>query len=248
MAEESILNEAVQDTAEETTQAVENPESQIWMYADEVQGSGEAPEWFKSSKYKTVADQAKAYAGLESKLGSFTGAPEDGYDLTGVSEELGVEFEEGDALLDNFNNWAKEAGLSQEAHTELLKMYVSQTDVQEEQDLEAEMKKIGDNAQERIKDMVQWARGNLSKEEFATLENLTTTAEGFHLIEKLRGMTRETQISKADNAKPVDTVTESKLYELIADPRYESSPSFRAEVEAKFKEFYGTAPQNEIRA
>jgi hypothetical protein len=61
-------------------------------------------------------------------------------------------------------------------------------------------------------------------------------------------MSRETQVSAPDTAKPVDSMTEQKLYEMIGDERYESNPSFRAEVEAKFRDYYGSAPSNTVKS
>lgn len=78
MSEETILSEQeVAPEAEATTETTESTEvvSEGWMMAEDIKGEGDAPEWFKSNKYKTVADQAKAYASLESKLGAFTGSP-----------------------------------------------------------------------------------------------------------------------------------------------------------------------------
>jgi hypothetical protein len=43
-------------------------------------------------------------------------------------------------------------------------------------------------------------------------------------------------------------MTEQKLYEMIGDERYESNPSFRAEVEAKFRDYYGSAPSNTVKS
>jgi hypothetical protein len=241
MSEESILeSEVVGDQAEKGVSAEE------WMLSEGVRGEGESPDWFKSDKYSSVADQAKAYTGLESKLGSFTGAPEDGYSVN-INEDLGVDIPEGDQLLGAFNNWASESGLSQDAHTELLNLYISNSMETEQGDVESEIKKIGDNADNRIQDMVQWGKANLDDNEYETLQNLAVTSNGFHLLEKMRSMSRETQVSAADNAKPVDNISEAKLYELVADPRYQENPVFRSEVEAKFRDFYGSAPTNTIK-
>jgi len=246
MSEESILDESVAQTEQETTEAVENPDTQMWYLSEDVAGQGDAPDWFKANKYKTVADQAKAYAGLESKLGSFTGAPDGGYEVV-MPEGIDAEIPEGDAMLDQFNEWAANAGLSQEAHTELLGLYVNNV-MEQVPDVESEIKRIGPDANTRIESMVKWGRANLNENEFETLQSLATTAEGFQLLEKMRSMTRETQVSAPDTAKPASGLTAARLQEMVADPRYESSPSFRAEVEAKFREFYGTQPQSEIRS
>lgn len=82
----SLIPSGEQSAAPENTESaestVENTESQVtepkFLFADGVEGTGETPEWFKSNKYKTVADQAKAYTELESRFGAFSGAPKDG--------------------------------------------------------------------------------------------------------------------------------------------------------------------------
>lgn len=246
MSEDSILEESVEQTEQETTEAVENPDTQMWYLSEDVAGQGDAPDWFKAGKYKTVADQAKAYAGLESKLGSFTGAPENGYEVV-MPEGIEAEIPEGDPMLEQFNEWATSAGLSQEAHTELLGLYVNNV-MEQAPDVEAEIKRIGPDASTRIESMVKWGRANLNENEFETLQSLATSAEGFQLLEKMRGMTREAQVSAPDTVKPASALTAERLQEMVADPRYESSPSYRKEVEAKFRELYGTQPQSEIRS
>ena len=67
---------STQETVVESTETQTETASE-WSYADGVPGNGDAPEYFKSDKYKTLADQAKAYTDLEKKFGSFTGAPEE---------------------------------------------------------------------------------------------------------------------------------------------------------------------------
>jgi len=260
MSEETLLTEQEVATEETTTETSEVQNSDLqqtgdtgisksvegWMLAEEVKGVGEAPEWFKSGKYKTVADQAKAYAGLESKLGAFTGAPETGYVVElpeGVPEDA---LNQEDPLLVNFNAWAAEAGLSQEKHTELMGIYLNGM-LEQQPSIEDEMKKIGKDAPQRINDFTQWAKANFDDNEMVALQNLATTAEGFNILEKMRSMQRQTDVSAPDNVKPVDSISKEAVYELVGDPRYESSPAFRKEVDEKFKKLFGTQSQNEIR-
>jgi len=249
MSEESLLSDAPveETTTEETTgtteASTEAPEG--WFLADEIQGQGDTPEWFKNNKYKTVADQAKAYAGLESKLGSFTGAPEDGYKIE-MPEGVEGSFAEDDPLLVQFNEWASEAGLSQEAHSQLLGVYVNNM-VESQPNMADEIKKIGKDAQQRLNDIGDWARNNFNESEYGSIQQIATTADGFMVLEKMRSMMRETQVSAPDHAKPVSSISEEKLYEMVADPRYESSPSFRAEVESKFRDYFGSQPASEVR-
>jgi len=91
------------------------PAPTAWAYAENVPGIGDAPEWFKADKYKTVQAQAEAYIGLESKLGSFTGAPEE-YALN-ISQELtdaGIEFDSEDVMVSQFKELATKMGINQE--------------------------------------------------------------------------------------------------------------------------------------
>lgn len=242
MSEETLLNEEV--ATEETAEAP--VETEGWFLSEGVNGEGEQPEWFKSSKYKTVADQAQAYAGLESKLGSFTGAPENGYEVV-IPEGMNVSIPDDDPMLSQFNEWAAKSGLSQDAHTELLGVYIENV-LGSMPNIEDEVKRIGPDAQERISSMVSWGKANLDQKDFETMQSLATTAEGFQLLEKMRSMSRESQVSAPDQVKPTSSMSKEKLYEMIADERYETSSSYRAEVEQRFKDFFGTEPAKEIRA
>ena len=252
MSEETILSEQevapeAEATTEATTETTETTEavSEGWMMSEDVKGEGDVPEWFKSSKYKTVADQAKAYAGLESKLGAFTGAPEDGYKVE-LPEGIDAEIDAEDPMLVSFNEWAAEAGLSQDKHTELMGIYVNGL-MESQPAIEDEIKRMGKDAPQRINDFTSWAKANFDESEYATLEGLATTAEGFGILEKMRGMSRETDVSAPDSAKPIDNTSQEALYELVKDPRYETSPAYRKEVERKFEDFYGKQAQNQIR-
>jgi len=246
MEEETLLSEAAapEATTEATTEAPAVDEN-AWYLSEGVAGEGEAPEWFKASKYATIADQAQAYNGLESKLGSFTGAPKDGYE-TVIPEGLNVEIPDGDPLMANFNEWAQEAGLSQDAHSQLLGIYINNI-VESQPNIEDEMKKIGPDASQRVSDMVQWAKGTLDEGEFATLQAMATTAEGFQLLERMKSLSRETQVSAPDTAQPVNTVTKEALYDLMKDKRYQSSAAYRDEVKQKFDDFFGKEPAKTIR-
>ena len=253
MSEESILSEQevpeveASTTEETTTEATETPEvvSEGWMMSEDIKGEGEAPEWFKSSKYKTVADQAKAYASLEPKLGAFTGSPEDGYKVE-LPEGIDAEINAEDPMLVNFNEWATQAGLSQEKHTELMTIYVNGL-MEAQPAIDDEIKRIGKDAPQRINDYTSWAKANFNEGEFETIQSLATTAEGFGILEKMRGMLRETDVAAPSNVKSVDSTSQEKLYERVADPRYAESPSFRAETEKMFEDFYGKQAQNQVR-
>ena len=91
----SLIPTEVTENVEQTKQieATEGAETTVieenkpgYLFADGVVGEGDAPEWFKADKYKTVSDQAKAYVELESKFGGFKGAPKEGkYEVEGFN-------------------------------------------------------------------------------------------------------------------------------------------------------------------
>jgi len=258
MSEDTILSEqevAPETTTEATTETTESTEattestettSEGWMMSEDIKGEGEVPEWFKSGKYKTVADQAKAYAGLESKLGAFTGAPEDGYKVElpeGIDAEL---ITADDPMLISFNEWANKAGLSQEEHSNLLGIYVNGM-MEAQPSIEDEIKRMGKDAPQRINNLTSWARTVFDEAEMQTLEGMATSAENFSVLEKFKSMLRESDVSAPSNAKSIDSTTKEALYELVKDPKYQDSPVFRKEVDKKFEDFFGTQPQNQVR-
>ena len=250
MSEEETLLSEQEIVAETTTQSIEPTETtevtaEGWMMSEEIKGEGEAPEWFKSSKYKSVADQAKAYAGLESKLGAFTGAPSDGYKVE-MPEGIDAEIATDDPMLVNFNEWAAEAGLSQEKHTELMGIYMNGM-LEAQPALDDEIKRIGKDAPQRINDFTAWARANFDEGEFEVMQGLATTADGFGILEKMRGMLRETDVAAPSSANSVDNTTKEALDEMVKDPRYFESPAFRNEVTKKFEDYYGKQAQNKVR-
>ena len=99
---------APEEAVSETLLDASTPELNEGEYflSDGIKGTGDTPEWYKSDKYKSVAEQAKAYTELEKKFGGFTGAPKDGY-----AGPEGIEPD--DALLQELTEFANKTGMSQ---------------------------------------------------------------------------------------------------------------------------------------
>jgi hypothetical protein len=113
--------------------------------------------------------------------------------------------------------------------------------------VEDEMKRMGKDAPQRINDFTSWARANFDEGEFEVMQGLATTADGFGILEKMRSMSRETDVAAPSSAKPIDDTSKEALYELVGDPRYAESPAFRKEVDKKFADFFGSQAQSNIR-
>lgn len=237
-AEASTPNEESTDTTETTT------ETAAWYISEGVLGEGDKPDWFKDSKYKSVTAQAEAYAGLESKLGGFTGAPEEGYELS-MPDGIEGEWIEGDPLMEGFQTWAKEKGLNQDAFTELLHMYVSNEASVMGVDRESELKAIGDNAQGRLQNIADYARANLSEDEYEGILAATTTAAGVKAVEALIAKTRGPKVP-TDMADVSGGKSREEIRAMMADPRYQSDPSFRKQVSAEYERLLGKGPMTKV--
>lgn len=196
-----------------------------WYYDKDIKGTGEKPEWLKD-KYKTAADQAKAYAEIEKKLGAFKGAPEK-YDLT-LTNYPEIKFSEEDPVLQQFIEGAKKNGMSQEYASELLNIYAEALTAGVP-DADAEMAKLGPNAQQDLQILSNWASSAFTAEEFETFKRMTTTAESVRFFDKIRQLS-----TRADIAPPGQPhqarETKEQVLQALHDPRYQTDEVFRAEV------------------
>ena len=149
-----------------------------YFLSDGIKGVGDMPEWYKADKYKSVAEQAKAYTELEKKFGGFTGAPKDGYALYD-----GVESD--DALWGELVEFGNSTNMSQSALNQAWELLTAQEQAIEEVSVEAEMAKLGDNAVERIKVVEQYMKNNLDSDTYEELRYAVNSAESVQLIEAL---------------------------------------------------------------
>lgn len=195
-----------------------------WYYDENIKGSGDRPEWLKD-KYKTAADQAKAYIEVEKKLGAFKGAP-DKYDLS-LKDYPEVKFADNDPLLAEFLETSKKNGVSQEYVTEILNTYAQALTINVP-NADEEFKKLGPNAQQDLQILSQWAGNYLSKDEFGTFKDMITTADSFRIFDKLRQSVTQSDIAVTKTDTKRETVEEVK--KLVSDPRYDTDSQFRDEV------------------
>ena len=221
-----------------------------WNFAEDIPGKGDVPEWFKADKYKTVADQAKAYKDLESKFGTFTGAPDEYADVT-LNEnlaEMGIEIDKEDGLYQEAMKFAKESNMNQEGFDKIVNLYAMEkaaeqqafTDYREEQ-----LKALGTNGETRINNLNAWANANLSPEMVEGLQEMATSASAIQTIEHLIAKSRPAAVSPG-GAQPVGGITESELREMQfakdehGGRKIQSDPDHRAKYEAAMNQFYGT--------
>jgi hypothetical protein len=158
-----------------------------YFLSDGIKGTGDAPEWYKGDKYKSVAEQAKAYTELEKKFGGFTGAPKDGY-----AGPEGVESD--DALLQELTEFATKTNMSQEAFGEAWELLTAQSEAVEAVSQEQEIAALGSNAEERIKNVEGYLKNNLDADDYEVVRDLVTDAKSIQLIEYMVRATAPTKL------------------------------------------------------
>lgn len=174
--EQAEVQEATSDTL------LDNAEPTLdqgeYFLAEGIKGAGETPEWYKSDKYQSVAEQAKAYTELEKKFGGFKGAPKDGY-----TAPEGIESD--DALLSELTEFAKDTNMSDEAFGRAWEILSAQEQAVEEVSQEMEMQKLGDNATQRLKSVEGFLKNNLDADTYSAAQELVTSADSVALIEMI---------------------------------------------------------------
>ena len=199
---------------------------------------GEKPEWLKD-KYKSVEDQAKAYAELEKKFGGFTGSPEGEYEIK-APEDLPGEFDMEDPRLEWFQNVAKETNMSQATFDQMLhgfaKMEVEANDPEAAKNIEIQA--LGKNANARLRDLGDWGKANLDSNQYEGFKGLATTAAGVEVLEALIAKSSEGKMPTSNTVR-APGITQEMLDDMIKDPKYTTSAAYRSEVAEKFEQLYG---------
>jgi len=158
-----------------------------YFLSDNIKGVGDMPEWYKADKYKSVAEQARAYTELEKKFGGFTGAPKDGYELYD-----GVEAD--DALWSELVEFGTANNMNQNALHQAWELLTAQEEALEQVSVEEEISKLGPNAAERITTVEQIMRNNLEPELYEKYRDVVTSAMMIEFIEDFSKSMRPAQL------------------------------------------------------
>ena len=180
MSEQSVENDTLVEAQPTSLVDAAQPELSQGEYflTDGIKGTGEAPEWYKSDRYKSVSDQAAAYTELEKKFGAFKGAPKDGYSMPeGIEKE--------DELMQELMGFAAETNMSQDYFNKAWDLLAAQSGAAEEVSAEVEIAKLGDNATDRIKTVEQYMKNNLDSEVYEEVRYAVNSAATVRLVEEL---------------------------------------------------------------
>ena len=148
-----------------------------WFQSDGIKGTGDKPEWYQADHFKNANEQAKAYGELQSKFGSFTGTPKEGYKLP-----EGIEAD--DELAKAYIEFATNSHMNQEGFDKGFELLSAQMGVSEDISTENEMSKLGDNANERVKTVERALKFKLG-EGYDEVKDLIYSADGVKLAEAL---------------------------------------------------------------
>lgn len=176
-APEGLFPQLVKTTPAQPPQAPSAQSSDDWFFMDGVKGEGARPDYFEP-KYKTLADQAKAYKELASKLG--VRAP-DKYDMSKYSDKVDTSNEHVLGLL----TFAKEKNLGQDVVDGIFDTYSKVVDGNRI-DYAKEIEKLGSGGRQKIETVATWAANTLSESAIATINRMGHTAEFINLLDEMR--------------------------------------------------------------
>ena len=218
--------------SEEMSEEITEPS---YYLADGVPGTGEAPDYYKADKYKTVADQAKAYTNLEkmhgelaNKFQSFTGAPEQ-YEV--VAPE-GIELSQDDPLVSAAFEWGKENNLNQDGFNSLVELYATIEASKEKANEEFFNEQIAqiDNFESRSQNINDFLKAN----EMEALADQITNKEALEQFEKLLDMAGKPSINPEGegDSLPSEEEIQGLMFEedQFGQRIYNKSPERRAQV------------------
>ena len=216
------------------TEAATTETTPQWFIDDGLPGAGERPSWLPD-KFKTVADMARSNAELEKRLGTVP----DSYDFK-KSKFLDPDYVPFQELLAT----AKEKRVPQEF---IDKMFESVDKYVDEfsTDMDEELKKLGDNAQERVQTLDNWAKANLSKDSYEALTSRLNNADSIKALEELRGkMMSGTPLVPGNNGSVAGSASlEDLKMELSTNlQKYKTDDAYRKDIQRRLEVAAKNAP------
>lgn len=216
------------------TKAVE-PE---WYLMEGMAGQGARPE-FLDGRYKSLADQAKAYKELEKKLGVAAKVPEK-YDLDKFKEHINGEDPKINALL----SFAREKHLGQDVVDGVLGAFVEHLG-SSKVDYAKEIEKLGKDGRVKIEQVKNWAENNFSEATLETIGRIGQTADVIQMLDEFRQLQFHNQTRPPVNSDAPGLMFTPMTVKEIEDEmkqnskRYVEDSKYRAEIKQKFRQALG---------
>ena len=212
-----------------------------WWLAEGVAGVGPKPEYL-NPKYKTLADQARAYEELYKTVRATAGAPEQ-YDFTEFEGKVDIN----NPHLQKFTQFAKQNRFSQDAVKEILGT-VLEYENSKLPNINKEIERLGPDGPRKIETVQRWAENTFSDKALETIGKIATNADVIEFLDELRQFSHHQQTTQVpgSNAAPTEFKRES-VREIEAEMKlnyssgknYVNNPAYRAEISARMQQAVG---------
>jgi len=208
-----------------------------WYLAENVPGVGARPDYL-SPKYKTMAEQAKAYNELHKTIVNTQGAPEQ-YDISEYDKYVKAD----DPHMQKLMSFSKQNRFSQEAFKEIVGTLV-EYEKAKAPNIDKEIERLGPDGAKKIETVQRWAENTFSQAALDTLGKITTNAEVINLLDEFRQYTHVHAVSVPGSNQAGESFTRLSVAEVEAEMhsnygKYTSDPRYRAEIQAKFRQAVG---------
>lgn len=206
-----------------------------WFIDEGIPGTGNRPSWLPD-KFKTAADLGKSYGELEKKVGT---VPED-YDFS-KSRYLDPDY----VPFQELKQIGKDKRVPQEFMDKMLESVDKYMD-EFKTDYNEEIKKLGDNAHDRLITLDNWAKANLSNDSYEALSGNLRSAEAIKALEELRGkmMSSSPQVPNGNDGAVHNAASLDDLKLELSNnlPKYKSDPAYRKDLESRIQVAAKNAP------
>lgn len=198
------------------------------------------PETLYANKYKSVSELEKGYEHLQSKLGSFQGAPDE------YSLNEGVESDIESPLFQKIMEVGRDMNLNNDGFNALVGAYnevLQAENAKFEEQRNAEFAKLGDNAKERVQNIKDWGNANLTEAERDLMASISTSADAVMLLEKFISMSKPQGVANEQQATARPSYDVDKLHAMRyakdehGNRRMSTDPEYRKKVLALEAEY-----------
>jgi hypothetical protein len=153
---------------------------------------------------------------------------------------------EDDPMLKDFVGLAKDQGLSQEQFDQMIDLYTNHMGAADEQmktSRDAEMKKLGRNADKIVQSTEQWLvkmqnAGTLNQGEIEAIGRASNNASFISALHKIRASYMETDIPGLEMQES-QKASMSDVQSMMADPKYGKDAAYTKKVEDMVYSMFG---------
>tara|TARA_Y100000401_G_scaffold111078_1_gene108949 strand:- start:6684 stop:7472 length:789 start_codon:yes stop_codon:yes gene_type:complete len=231
-ATEEVAQEqpAEEEVSRETSEVMERPEiipEKFWnnetgeINLEDMAKSYAHLERFASGKKDEMREAVMSEIEAEARESLPESA--EAYTLPKLVEGVTEEMVENNPLTGWWRNKCHEMGLDQELFEDGINQYVDfmQSSVP---DIDAEMEKLGENANDRLNAVNSWAQSFFPPEEFETIvSTLGTSAQGIAVLERIQDSMKSSMGRSESVAQPERELSIADVKQMMNDKRYYDS-------------------------